>query len=65
MIDVSLLNSLSLSWDGILDKEISEKQLSSIIFPILSQNLKSNQWYEQYMIVFEQSNDIKNMCILS
>jgi hypothetical protein len=52
MIDVSLLNSLSLSWDGILDKEISEKQLSSIIFPILSQNLKSNQWYEQYMIVF-------------
>jgi len=52
IIDVSLLNSLLLSWDRILNKEISEKQLSNIIFPILSQNLKSNQWYEQYMIVF-------------
>ncbi len=26
--------------------------------------MKSNQCYEQYMTIFEQSNDIKSMCIL-
>jgi hypothetical protein len=65
IIDSSLLNSLLLSWDGILNRKISCQNVINIISPLFSQNMKSNPWYKKYIIIFEQSNEFNNMCILS
>ncbi len=53
-----------LSWDGILDKNISIEKLLNVVLFILLQNFRNNPWYEQYMTIFEQSKDMKRMCIL-
>jgi hypothetical protein len=34
------------------------------MLPILLQNLRNNPWYQQYMTIFEQSKDMKSMCVL-
>jgi hypothetical protein len=41
-IDTNLLNSPLLSWDGVLDKNISREKLSNIFLFILLQNLRNN-----------------------
>jgi len=64
IIDSSLLNSLLLSWDGILNRKISCQNVINIISPLFYQNMKSNPWYKKYIIIFEQSNEFNNMCIL-
>jgi hypothetical protein len=52
-MEISLLNSPLLSWDGILDyKDISKEKLSSIVLPILNYNVINNNWYKQYMTIF-------------
>jgi hypothetical protein len=65
IMDIILLNSPLLSWDVILDKNISKEKLSTIVFPILNYNVINTKWYKHYMTIFEQSNDIRSMCILS
>jgi hypothetical protein len=52
-MEISLLNSPLLSWDGILNyKDISKEKNSSIVLPILKYNVIYNKWYKQYMIIF-------------
>jgi hypothetical protein len=46
-MDISLLNSSLLSWDGILDKNISNEKNSSIFLPILNYNIINKKWYKQ------------------
>jgi len=59
-MNISLLNSPLLSWDGILDSKKC-KDVSKIIQAIY---LQSNPWIKQYRTIFEQSNDYMNMCVL-
>jgi hypothetical protein len=64
-MNISLLNSPLLSWDGISNKQICENDISKIIQPIYLQNMKTNPWFKQYPTIFEQSNDYLSMCVLS
>jgi DNA-binding transcriptional regulator GbsR (MarR family) len=62
IMEIILLNSPLLSWDGILDyKDISKEKLSSIVLLILNYNVINKKWYKQYMTIFEQSNYIRSM----
>jgi hypothetical protein len=54
IIDTSLLNSLLLSWDGILDKEYFIMMLYILLFPISPKHRK----YQQHITIFEQYNDL-------
>ncbi len=65
IMNISLLNSPLLSWDGILDKQICKEKNSEIIEPVCLQNMKTNPWFKQYKTIFEQSNDCLTMCVLS
>jgi len=64
-MNISLLNSPLLSWDGILDFKTCKEKNSEIIEPIYLQNMKTNAWFKQYKNIFEQSNDYVSMCVLS
>jgi hypothetical protein len=65
IMNICLLNSHLLSWDGILDKQIFKEKNSEIIEPIYFKNMKTNPWFKQYKTIFEQSNDYLAMCVLS
>ncbi len=52
IMNIGLLNSHLLSWDGILDKQICENDVSKIIQPIYLQNMKANPWFKQYTTIF-------------
>jgi hypothetical protein len=60
-MNISLLNSPLLSWDGILNSKKC-KDVSKIIQAIY---LQSNPGFKQYRSSFEQSNDYMSMCVLS
>jgi hypothetical protein len=60
-MNISLLNSPLLSWDGILDSKKC-KDVSKIIQAIY---LQSNPCIKQYRTNFERSNDFMSMCVLS
>jgi hypothetical protein len=57
IMNISLLYSPLLSWDGILNKQTCKEKNSEIIEPIYLLNMKTNPWFKQYKTIFEQSND--------
>jgi hypothetical protein len=57
-MNISLLNSPLLSWDGILDSKKSKEDVSKIIQPIYLQNMQSNPWFKQYETIFEHQMTI-------
>jgi hypothetical protein len=64
-MNVNLLNSLLLSWNNILDDQISRKNISKYIQPIYLQNMESNPWYQKYKTLFEKSTTNESMHILA
>jgi len=64
-MNTNLLNSLLLSWNNILNNQISRKNISKNIQPIYLQNMESNPWYQQFFIFFEKSTNNESMHILA
>jgi hypothetical protein len=58
IMNINLLNSPLLSWDGILDSKKSKEDVSKISQPIYLQNMQSNPWFKQYKIIFEHQMTI-------
>jgi hypothetical protein len=65
MSEKSLLNTPLLNWNGILKKEISQNEVMNIIMPMFVESIHTNPLFKKYFIVFEQTNKINTMCILS
>ncbi len=51
-MNISLLNSPLLSWNGISDLKKSENDVSKSIQLIYLQNMKTNPWFKQYPTIF-------------
>jgi len=51
-MNISLLNSPLLSWNGISDFKKSENDVSKSIQLIYLQNMKTNPWFKQYPTIF-------------
>jgi hypothetical protein len=64
-MNTNLLNSLLLSWNNILNNQISRKNISKHIQPIYLQDMESNPWYQQYKTFFEKSTNNESMHILA
>jgi hypothetical protein len=57
-MNISLLNSPLLNWDGIVDSKKSKEDVSKIIQPIYLQNMQSNPWFQQYETIFKHQMTI-------
>jgi hypothetical protein len=57
-MNISLLNSPLLSWDGTLDSKKSKEDVSKIIQLIYLQNMQNNPWFKQYETIFEHQMTI-------
>jgi hypothetical protein len=61
IMNINLLNSLLVSWNNILNNQISSKNIQ----PIYLKNMESNPWYQQYKNLLKNQLIMKSMHILS
>ena len=63
--ETSLINSLLLCWDGVIDCTLLVEMTSSLLGPILNQNMDTNPTFKDFFTIFEQPQKSNSMCILS
>jgi hypothetical protein len=63
--ETSLLNNLLLCWNGVIDRTPLVETISSLLGPILNQNMDTNPAFKYFFTVFEQPQKSSSICILS